>query len=239
MRMRNRLTILLASLALAALSLWTPAATRTQPLTAYMFPSTTVVGHVSTPTAPSGSLVASAGNVTAGTHSYKVCYLVDATTSLPSVKSNVVTSVPADHGQVTVTIPVSDHASVTSRKIYRTIAGDTGNWLLVGTVANNTETTFTDNVADASLGAAAPTAATIALDTTLTVPSAYAAICTTILNTGSYTVYFRLTDTATSTSTDMYIAAGGQLVVPPVPWKKMRLCAADDKSTTVRVYIGY
>jgi len=36
------------------------------------------------------------------------------------------------------------------------VAGNTGNWKLVGSVSNNTSTTFSDAIADASLGADAP-----------------------------------------------------------------------------------
>lgn len=46
----------------------------------------------------------------------------------------------------------------TSRKIYRTAAaGASGTEKLVGTIADNTTTTFDDNVADGSLGAVIPT----------------------------------------------------------------------------------
>jgi len=41
---------------------------------------------------------------------------------------------------------------VTSRKLYRTAADGT-TYLLLATIANNTATTYTDNIADASLGA--------------------------------------------------------------------------------------
>ena len=44
-----------------------------------------------------------------------------------------------------------------------TVAGNTGQFLLVGTISNNTQTTFADNVADANLGAAAPTVGQITL----------------------------------------------------------------------------
>lgn len=54
-------------------------------------------------------------------------------------------------------IPVGD-ANVTSRKIYRRSGG--AGLKLVGTIANNFTTTFTDTVANASLGAAAPTSST-------------------------------------------------------------------------------
>lgn len=45
---------------------------------------------------------------------------------------------------------------INSRKLYRTVAGGTA-YKLVATIANNTATTYDDNIADASLGAAAPT----------------------------------------------------------------------------------
>jgi hypothetical protein len=49
-------------------------------------------------------------------------------------------------------------SGTTSRKIYRTAAaGASGTEKLVGTIADNTTTTFDDNIADGSLGAAIPT----------------------------------------------------------------------------------
>jgi hypothetical protein len=43
--------------------------------------------------------------------------------------------------------------------VYRTVAGGAA-YLLAGTISDNVTTTFTDNVADGSLGVAAPTVAT-------------------------------------------------------------------------------
>lgn len=58
--------------------------------------------------------------------------------------------------QATVTIPVSEaKRAVTSRKLYRTIASGTA-YLLVATISDNTTTTYTDNIADGSLGDAEP-----------------------------------------------------------------------------------
>lgn len=49
-------------------------------------------------------------------------------------------------------------SGTTSRKVYRTAAaGASGTEKLVGTIADNTTTTFDDNVADGSLGAVIPT----------------------------------------------------------------------------------
>jgi uncharacterized phiE125 gp8 family phage protein len=60
------------------------------------------------------------------------------------------------NGQVAVSgIPLGGSA-VTSRKLYRTAAGGS-TYMLLATIANNTATTYTDNIADASLGVGAPT----------------------------------------------------------------------------------
>jgi uncharacterized phiE125 gp8 family phage protein len=60
------------------------------------------------------------------------------------------------NGKVLVSgIPLGG-ASVTARKLYRTAAGGS-TYLLLATIADNTTTTYTDNIADASLGAGAPT----------------------------------------------------------------------------------
>ena len=59
-------------------------------------------------------------------------------------------------GQVSLTAIPTGPAGVTSRKIYRTVSGDTGDYKLVGSLGDNTTTTYTDNTADASLGASAP-----------------------------------------------------------------------------------
>lgn len=61
----------------------------------------------------------------------------------------------ATGGSATVTIPTGP-AGTTSRKVYRTDAGDAGDHKLVATVANNTTTSITDTLADGA-GAAAPT----------------------------------------------------------------------------------
>lgn len=55
-------------------------------------------------------------------------------------------------------VPISPCRSVTSRNVYRTVAGGTV-FKLSGTISDNVTTTYTDNVADGALGATAPTAA--------------------------------------------------------------------------------
>jgi hypothetical protein len=56
-------------------------------------------------------------------------------------------------------IPTSPLRSVTSRKIYRTAAGGVQH-KLVATLSDNLTTTYSDNIADGSLGANVPTAST-------------------------------------------------------------------------------
>lgn len=118
---------------------------------------------------------AGAGNVDNGTHSYKVTF-VTATgeTNAGTVSNTTTVADKTVNGQIALTaIPVSTFPGVTSRKIYRTAAGNavTGPWLLQSTIANNTATTATDNVADAALGATAPTGNTT-LDNRFTVSNA-------------------------------------------------------------------
>lgn len=108
------------------------------------------------PTASTAALAgAGAGNLTNGAYIYKVTYVTAIGETTGGTSSNTVTVTDATtNGQINLTaIPVSAELMVTSRKIYRTVAGGS-TFLLLTTIANNTATTFTDNVADASLGAA-------------------------------------------------------------------------------------
>lgn len=143
-----------------------------------------VAGPDAEPNTPS-ALVAgtptAGGSVTPGTHSYKVTFVTTYGESLPSVKSNVITAVITT-GQ---TVPLSSiplgGAKVIARKIYRTVAGDTGAWKLLTTIADNTTTVFSDTIADGSLGADAPT-----VSTTNNTPVACRAI--SVATTGNYTL---------------------------------------------------
>lgn len=102
------------------------------------------------PTTGSLALVASAGNVNLGLHYYFVTF----TTALGETNPYQIGSITTTSGnqQVTVTIPVSTDSRVTGRKLYRTKAGgwpwETFN---LATIADNTSTTYVDNIADASL----------------------------------------------------------------------------------------
>lgn len=116
------------------------------------------------PTAVTAALIspAAAGNVDNGAHRYRVTFVTaDGETEGGTVSSAVTVADKTVNGKVTLTaIPVGG-ALVTSRKLYRTAAGGTV-YMLLATIADNTTTTYTDNIADSSLGAGAPSTNTTA-----------------------------------------------------------------------------
>ena len=108
--------------------------------------------------APTQTAVAASngtGNVT-GSVSYK--YTNVNTALVEGDLSPVVATITVSNASVTITnIAVAPQShGVNQRKIYRTEAGGS-TYKLVGTISDNITTTFNDNVADASLGATAPT----------------------------------------------------------------------------------
>lgn len=115
-------------------------------------------GYLAAPSAPVATDTATAGNVNVGTHSWKVSFTTKDGETTPSAKSNVLT-IASTAKKVNVTLPVGGNGTK-YRKLYRTVAGDTGNYKLVATIANNVDTVYQDNTADAGLGADAPSANT-------------------------------------------------------------------------------
>jgi hypothetical protein len=115
------------------------------------------------PSAVSAALAgAGSGNLSNGVYLYRVTYITQPGTGESVVSGSVSVTVVDNtiNGQVSLTnIPVSTNPFVLKRKIYRTTVGTT-NYFLLTTINDNTTTTFTDNVADGSLGAAMPTQAT-------------------------------------------------------------------------------
>ena len=108
------------------------------------------------PSAVTVALASGAGNVDNGAHRY-LCTFVTATgeTQAGDISAAVTVVSKAVNGKVSVSaIPVGG-SLVTSRKLYRTVAGGS-QYLLLATIADNTTTTYTDNTADASLGVEAP-----------------------------------------------------------------------------------
>jgi len=97
-----------------------------------------------------------AGNVDNGAHRYLATFVTDSgETQAGTVSSAVTVADKTINGKVELTgIPLGG-ALVTSRKLYRTTAGGS-TYLLLATLADNTTTVYTDNIADASLGAGAP-----------------------------------------------------------------------------------
>lgn len=111
------------------------------------------------PSAPTAALPGTpiAGNVDNGAHRYLVTFVTaDGETQAGVVSAAVTVADKTVNGKVALTgIPLGG-AAVTSRKLYRTAAGGSTHMLLA-TIANNTATTYTDNIADSALGAGAPT----------------------------------------------------------------------------------
>lgn len=111
------------------------------------------------PSAPTATVTGTDGNPN-GTYQYAVTFVTaDGETEVGTAS----TAVSPALKQVSLTnIPIGS-SKVTSRKIYRSSEGEhwpgyinkLRNAKLVTTLANNTATTYTDNVADGSLGAAA------------------------------------------------------------------------------------
>lgn len=110
------------------------------------------------PPAPAVALAgAGAGNLSNGAYRYRLTFVTaDGETDGGDISAAVTVSNNTLNGRVSVTnIPIGG-SRVTSRKLYRTVAGGS-TYLLLETIANNTATTYTDNVADAALGAGVPT----------------------------------------------------------------------------------
>ena len=111
------------------------------------------------PAAPTVARVspAAAGNLSAGLYRYRVTFVTaDGETDGGQISAAVTISDPTVNGRVLVSeIPLGG-ALVTARRLYRTTANGAA-YLLLATIANNTATTYTDNIADAALGAGVPT----------------------------------------------------------------------------------
>lgn len=109
------------------------------------------------PGAPTVALAgAGAGSVDNGAHRYRVTFVTaDGETEGGEVSAAVTVADKTANGKVAVSAIPLGGSAVTSRKLYRTEAAGT-TYLLLVTIANNTATTYTDNIADASLGAECP-----------------------------------------------------------------------------------
>jgi uncharacterized phage protein gp47/JayE len=106
------------------------------------------------PTAPTAAINATAGNLN-GVYEYVVTFVTAAGETLPSPESVAVN--PANQQVDLSNIPLGGAGTI-SRRIYRDKNG-AGTYRRVTEIANNTATTYTDNVSDGtvSTGAAVPT----------------------------------------------------------------------------------
>lgn len=92
------------------------------------------------------------GLIEAGTHYYFVSYYTASGETGLSRPTTAFITTDAANAQVDVTLPVSLDIRVIGRKVYRSDTDATAwtNVLLVATIADNTSTLYTDNIADAS-----------------------------------------------------------------------------------------
>jgi len=108
------------------------------------------------PPSTAATLTAAAGGAsTAGTHSGFVTFVNASGETFAGPSSAQITTTLANATVNWTAIPTGP-AGTTARNLYMTIAGDTGLPLFVHKISDNTTTTFSASVADASLGAAAP-----------------------------------------------------------------------------------
>lgn len=117
--------------------------------------------------APTVARAGASGLVTVGAHRLAVTFAdADGGETTPGPRSAIVQVDNAANAQIAVTAIPLGGSRIASRKVYLTKAG--GDTLyLAATLANNTATTVTINVADGSLGAEAP-AENTTVDSTLT-----------------------------------------------------------------------
>lgn len=121
---------------------------------------------VGSPSALTAGAPTAGGSCTAGTHSYKATFVNQFGETLPSATSNIITCVTTSGQTVPLSgIPVGP-TGTTGRNVYRTVTGNTGNYLLdcalSPCIADNSTTTYGDTIVDGSLGAAAPASDTSA-----------------------------------------------------------------------------
>lgn len=99
------------------------------------------------PTACTATLNATAGNVTGTNFKYKITFVTAKGETNLGTESNTIASASSQRIDLT-NIPVGN-SKVTSRKIYRVSAAQGNFWyVLIATLANNTDTTYQDNITE-------------------------------------------------------------------------------------------
>lgn len=115
---------------------------------------------VTAPTALTAALAGGgAGNLSAGNYSYKVSYISTlGETAIGTISNTINVTAPGSNGKMALSaIPISGSGTVTARNIYRTISGGS-QYFFLHQIADNSTTTYTDNIADASLTYQGPAA---------------------------------------------------------------------------------
>lgn len=155
-----------------------------------------------------------AGNVDVGLHSWAVTFVTAAgetnlgTNSTPLSVGG--TGSPPGPSIVNLTAVPLGPEGTTSRKVYRTVAGNEGDFLFVGVIADNTSTTFSDNIADADLGDPAPTVGQITLIDAERIGSSIATFAGRVWISIRRTIVF----TAPNSTTDFDVAnAAGSFIM--------------------------
>lgn len=120
----------------------------------------TVLNAITPPGALTAALITTAGNIDAGSHSYKVTFvtLSGKETLIGTISNAVVNDGSNQQNALSAipTAPIIGNGLVTKRNIYRNKVASQTTWFLLTTLNDNTTTTYTDNTADASLSATVP-----------------------------------------------------------------------------------
>ena len=121
----------------------------------YKYNGTNFTRHgVPAPTQTASSLTGGAGNPN-GLYSYKFTFINSQSVEGNPSSASANISLALTKNSIT-SIPVAPQShGVNSRKIYRNVTSGV-TWFLLTTLSDNTTTTYSDDTADASLGAAAP-----------------------------------------------------------------------------------
>jgi len=129
-------------------------------------PTPSVAGAIANPTtAPTGTPSATGGTLATGSYTYQYADVQNGGITLPSTAS-AAQAVTGPTGSVALSGILAGAATTTARNIYRS---NGGGYFLIGTIPDNTTTTFTDT--GFANGAAAPTVNTTGAATWLFQPS--------------------------------------------------------------------
>ena len=121
----------------------------------YKYNGVAFTRHGIYPPTDTASYVTGAGGNPNGAYSYKFTYVNSASVESDASTFSTTLTVAASKIEIS-SIPVAAQSfGVNSRNIYRTVASG-ATFFRVGSISDNTTTVFSDNIADASLGALAP-----------------------------------------------------------------------------------